>query len=1785
MKKYYMLLVFLAAFLTQSTVLGQAGCSTLNISSTTPGSVCGNGFVVLGAASSGTGDDVFWYDAATGGNLMGIGTSFQTPVISTTTTFYATEILLDSPTGGTLPTYCTPKILDTGCGSGDDIHDFTLTSPSGVKIIEHLATACSTDNYGDFTGDANLTGNLIIGNTYDFTITHEFLNSQYVKIWIDFNVDGDFSDTGEEVFASASGTTNGMPTTGSITVPSSVLGATTVMRIVDIYNQSPSDPCTPSGTFGETHDYKVNLVSVLCESPRVAAVATVNNLADKNIAALPYSDTDDTANYDDNYSGSPGCATAGEYLGGNEVLYHYTADDDYILTVSMSGLSASESGVFVYESCADIGTLCVDGGVNSTSGNYSFNVAVQNGEDYYFVVSSSATTGTVGYTIDITAVPLDCTAYQITATTDGTIQCLGTADLQATGSGTAGAMIYWYDMATGGQPIASGSTFQTPKISTTTPYWAAEVFVDGAGFQTGQGKQVPGGTDIGFTNPAGLQFDAFQTFTLTSIEVYSAGTGGTLNIELQDPLGGPPQTASASIPASFGTSVTIPLNFTVTPGVGYKLMKTSGPELLADFSWNGGASFPYPIGLNSATGEITSGVTGFGNPSNYYYFYNWTINQGSILCESTRMQATATVSTSGDVAVTSLPYTTSDNTSNYANTYMGMSGTGCGTPYNYLNGNDVLYKFTATSDNVVDILMSNLSGFYAGVFVYDSCADLGTNCLAGAVAGPSDNGFGIKDFPITTGEDYYILVSSWLTPTVGYTLEILPFDCSTFEPPVGDANQDFVAGDQLLDLAIDSTRTNAVLNYYSNPGGTTSIPDTTTLVDNATYYVSQTFYGCESPLLAITVHEIDCSVLDISSTTGDSVSCKGSMSLTAVASGNGDEIYWYDAPTGGNIVNIGDTYDTPVLTLTTSYWVSEAILMGGGIVKGLANTVYSGDSFFFNNNDYGLQFSASQTFTLVSVEVYPLEAAGTLTVELQDSSGNMLQSRDVPIPSGNGSTAATVPLNFVVQAGTGTDYRLVKTAGPNVGVDFSWNGGVTYPYPLGNVGEITSGITPFGTTIDYMYFFNWTINEGEFACESTPRKEVIATVLQSGEVTLDYNDLPYTTTDNTVNYGNDFSGDPGAGCVGSGYLGGNDVVYQYTADPANDDILDIEVSGINNANTGVFIYASCGDVGTSCLTGDISEGNSTINIEDYFVAAGQEVFIVISTETGLVNYTLTINGVDCNNVELPVADQQQFFVSGDNVDALDVDGNPHKTGFKWYEDMALSTPISTPATTPLVDGENYFVTQEVLGCESAAIEIIAVEFDCSSLGITSAPDVTICAPGGDVALTAQSQGLGSNIYWYDAQTAGNTVFAGNIFNTNITANTSFWVSEVFIDKEDPLPGQGKTSYQGTNFSANSNYGLQFSATKSFTLVSLDVYPTGASGDLEIELRDAIGNTLQSTTVSIPAGNGSAPVTIPIGFDVPPGQNYELVSGSAPDLGVEFSWNGGISFPYPLGNSGAAGQITADAGPFGNFTDYYYFYNWTIEVGNVVCESARQEVVVSLNNQPTPDITGNASQKFCDGATISDIVVMGTNLNWYADLTGGEALSPDTILQDGENYYGTQTIGGCESTTRFEVVTLLTPVADIPVGDTNQAFYLGETIADLNVQGDNLTWYVDANMSQTLPTSTTLVDQETYYVSQEPTNFCESELLSVTVHSLGLGAEDPVFGALSYYPNPVGDQLEIKNTIAMEAVSLYNLLGEKLMEKQIGSNKTTLNTSGLSSGVYFLKVEIDGKAGVFKLIKK
>lgn len=149
-----------------------------------------------------------------------------------------------------------------------------------------------------------------------------------------------------------------------------------------------------------------------------------------------------------------------------------------------------------------------------------------------------------------------------------------------------------------------------------------------------------------------------------------------------------------------------------------------------------------------------------------------------------------------------LPFSTTNNTSNFADNYDGSAGTGCNTESweNYLSGNDVIYEYTPTTNGIINVSLTN-NGSGSGMFIYDSCSNIGVSCLEGG-KGNSDTPIIFPTFAVTANTTYYIVISSDSSnPTTDYTLTLQQVYC---EAPTGlstglidatSANLSWEAGD------------------------------------------------------------------------------------------------------------------------------------------------------------------------------------------------------------------------------------------------------------------------------------------------------------------------------------------------------------------------------------------------------------------------------------------------------------------------------------------------------------------------------------------------------------------------------------------------------------------------------------------------------------------------------------------------------------------------------------------------------------------------------------------------------------------------------------------------------------------------------------------------------------------------------------------------------------------------------------------------------------------------------
>ncbi|MFM7764681.1 MAG: immunoglobulin-like domain-containing protein, partial [Sphingomonadales bacterium] len=151
--------------------------------------------------------------------------------------------------------YCIPLVDLISSDIG--INQVTLTKGSTTLINNQTASGVTA--YSDFSATQKAT--LTFGASYTLDVARlTNSNSLNYKAWIDFNVDGDFNDAGEEVMST--GSISGLTATATFTVPnkSASFEGNTRLRVASSYGNFTNTPCGVN-TVGEFEDYGITLAN------------------------------------------------------------------------------------------------------------------------------------------------------------------------------------------------------------------------------------------------------------------------------------------------------------------------------------------------------------------------------------------------------------------------------------------------------------------------------------------------------------------------------------------------------------------------------------------------------------------------------------------------------------------------------------------------------------------------------------------------------------------------------------------------------------------------------------------------------------------------------------------------------------------------------------------------------------------------------------------------------------------------------------------------------------------------------------------------------------------------------------------------------------------------------------------------------------------------------------------------------------------------------------------------------------------------------------------------------------------------------------------------------------------------------------------------------------------------------------------------------------------------------------------------------------------------------------
>ncbi len=153
-----------------------------------------------------------------------------------------------------------------GCGACVDLPYCTNSADASEEWISNVTidawsnSSGSDGGYGNYT--LSLTDVLLLqeGTTYSLSLSPGFAGQVYnehFRIWVDFNMDGDFEDTDELVFDAPNTTQNTISSSFTVPISTNFLEGSTRMRVAMRWD-NPAELCQ-NFDYGEVEDYCVQL--------------------------------------------------------------------------------------------------------------------------------------------------------------------------------------------------------------------------------------------------------------------------------------------------------------------------------------------------------------------------------------------------------------------------------------------------------------------------------------------------------------------------------------------------------------------------------------------------------------------------------------------------------------------------------------------------------------------------------------------------------------------------------------------------------------------------------------------------------------------------------------------------------------------------------------------------------------------------------------------------------------------------------------------------------------------------------------------------------------------------------------------------------------------------------------------------------------------------------------------------------------------------------------------------------------------------------------------------------------------------------------------------------------------------------------------------------------------------------------------------------------------------------------------------------------------------------------
>jgi formylmethanofuran dehydrogenase subunit C len=387
------------------------------------------------------------------------------------------------------------------------------------------------------------------------------------------------------------------------------------------------------------------------------------------------------------------------------------------------------------------------------------------------------------------------------------------------------------------------------------------------------------------------------------------------------------------------------------------------------------------------------------------------------------------------------------------------------------------------------------------------------NAIDGSIIVQSDSASGVYDNDFGITATYEEGTPNTLTSDIepidfadfkGFFSTARQAECSVITPGNTISPETLSCAGKTLTLSIENIIVGEGISYqwqsstngtnYTDIDGETNKTCTVTIA-TSTYYRCNITCSFNSSTVASSPVLVELTE-SITSTTPATICLLNTDTATLEAVSTGD-VKWYSTQVGGFAIATGNSFTTPALTETTTFYAGTETTSNSS--NGL---VYDDNGSAGGNANRGLAFNLSNSIILNSVKVHPVQtpenAPAPITIKIFQNGVQVPGTTDVvftPVANPTWSSPSlaqftTVTLNYELAAGE--NYTLLVTDGVTYSNSLGYNSLYPNPYPITNGPVTLLGGYQYDAidTYYYNYFYDWDITE---VCSSA-RVAVTATV-------------------------------------------------------------------------------------------------------------------------------------------------------------------------------------------------------------------------------------------------------------------------------------------------------------------------------------------------------------------------------------------------------------------------------------------------------------------------------------------------------------------------------------------------------------------------------------------------------------------------------------------------------------------------------------------------------------------